>query len=156
MSFKDKLKLFIFELTLAPKQQRSREYHQLDPKIAPLVTALNQLPTVKTIASCQGHAFGRVEPPYVYFNADHKLVTRFITPLRQSYLEGRLHHSWEITAMFNHQTTLCWTLSSPYYDQRFAKNGTYDLGWHRDKVDQDIKILTDLISTRNDLCNLAK
>lgn len=150
MSFKAKLKQLFFELTIAPKEQRSREYQQLDPKIAPLVAALNQLPTVNTIASCQGHAFGRVEPPYVYFNADHKLVTRLITPLRQCYLEGRLHHSWEITAMFNEQATLCWTLSSPYYDQRFAKNSAYDLGWHRDRVDQDIQTLIDLISTRSD------
>lgn len=156
MSLKDKLKHFIFELITAPKEQRLREYHQLDPKIAPLVNALNQLPSVSTIASCQGHAFGRIEPPYVYFNADHELVASFITQLRQCYLDGHLHHSWEITAMFNHQITLCWTLSSPYYDQRFAKNSAYDLGWHRNKVDQDIKVLTDLIPTKSDLCSLAE
>ncbi|HHY0497216.1 hypothetical protein JL857_20760 [Vibrio parahaemolyticus] len=150
MSLKDKLKHFIFELTTAPKEQRSREYDQLDPKIAPLVAALNQLPTVNTIASCQGHAFGRIEPPYVYFHADPKLATQLNILLRQYYEERLLLHSWELTAMFNGQETLCWTLSSPYYNQRFATTGFYCLGWHRGRVDQDLKVLIDLISIKND------
>ncbi|MGR5299448.1 hypothetical protein ACPV5U_29580, partial [Vibrio mediterranei] len=41
------------EMFIAPKNQRAQDYHHIDPKIAPLVSALNQLPRVETIASAK-------------------------------------------------------------------------------------------------------
>ncbi|MGX9520561.1 hypothetical protein ACWX0P_17580 [Vibrio mediterranei] len=155
MSLKDKFKHLYTEMFIEPKNQRAQDYHHIDPKIAPLVSALGQLPSVKTIASCQGHACGRVEAPYVYFKAENTLVTGLMTLLRQCYQRGELHHSWELTGMFNHQSELCWSLSSPYYDRRFATSSVITLGWRRDKVDHDIKTLTHLIATKSTGCNLV-
>ncbi|NOI26805.1 hypothetical protein [Vibrio mediterranei] len=146
MSLKDKVRHLFSEMFIAPKNQRAQDYHHIAPKIAPLVSALNQLPGVETIASCQGHACGRIEAPYVYFKADNDIVTGIMTLLRQHYQRGELHHSWELTGMFNHQSELCWSLSSPYYYRRFAASSVITLGWHRDKVDHDLQTLTQLIS----------
>lgn len=42
----------------------------IDPKIKPVVDALNAIAGIRTLASCQGHSYGiEGKPPYVYFKA---------------------------------------------------------------------------------------
>ncbi|MDF4270177.1 hypothetical protein P3394_23975, partial [Vibrio parahaemolyticus] len=86
MSIKQKLHHLFVELFIDPKEQKSRSYHDLDPKIIPLVNALNSLESVTTIASCQGHAAGWLEAPYVYFNASVPMVQKIVTIIRQAHL----------------------------------------------------------------------
>ncbi|TNZ85674.1 hypothetical protein CGK40_24860 [Vibrio parahaemolyticus] len=143
MSIKQKLHHLFVELFIAPKEQKSRSYHDLDPKIAPLVDTLNSLESVTTIASCQGHAAGWLEAPYVYFNASVPMVQKIVTSLRQAHLNDKFHRAWKICGEFNEQNQLTFTLSSPYYDDNYLKKRVVDLAWNRGKVDEDIRTLSD-------------
>lgn len=70
------------EIFIEPRK-KTRRYEDIDPKIAPLVSQLNAVTTIKTVASCQGHAFGRPEPPYVYFEAKQETVGVFIQAIKK-------------------------------------------------------------------------
>lgn len=96
MSIQQHLHDLVQELWIAPKEQTMRSYDELDPKIAPLVQALNQFDDVVTVASCQGHAAGRQEAPYVYFHAPLPFVQQLVTEIRQAHLDDRFHHAWKI------------------------------------------------------------
>ncbi|WP_129831045.1 hypothetical protein [Vibrio parahaemolyticus] len=157
MSIKQKLHHLFVELFIAPKEQKSRSYHDLDPKITPLVDALNSLENVTTIASCQGHAAGWLEAPYVYFNASVPMVQKIVTIIRQAHLNDKFHHAWKITGEFNEQNQLTFTLSSPYYDENYLEKRIISLAWHREKVDQDINTLVQIINQithEHNSCNL--
>ncbi|MBO0185955.1 hypothetical protein J0683_23945, partial [Vibrio parahaemolyticus] len=154
---KQKLHHLFVELFIAPKEQKSRSYHDLDPKITPLVDALNSLENVTTIASCQGHAVGWLEAPYVYFNASVPMVQKIVTIIRQAHLNDKFHHAWKITGEFNEQNQLTFTLSSPYYDENYLEKRIISLAWHREKVDQDINTLVQIINQithEHNSCNL--
>ncbi|WP_455291497.1 hypothetical protein [Vibrio parahaemolyticus] len=157
MSIKQKLHHLFVELFIVPKEQKSRSYHDLDPKITPLVDALNSLENVTTIASCQGHAAGWLEAPYVYFNASVPMVQKIVTIIRQAHLNDKFHHAWKITGEFNEQNQLTFTLSSPYYDENYLEKRIISLAWHREKVDQDINTLVQIINQithEHNSCNL--
>ncbi|MEK1976178.1 hypothetical protein WOB87_24355 [Vibrio parahaemolyticus] len=157
MSIKQKLHHLFVELFIAPKEQKSRSYHDLDPKIAPLVDTLNSLESVTTIASCQGHAAGWLEAPYVYFNASVPMVQKIVTIIRQAHLNDKFHRSWKICGEFNEQNQLTFTLSSPYYDENYLEKRIISLAWHREKVDQDINTLVQIINQithEHNSCNL--
>ena len=157
MSIKQKLHHLFVELFIAPKEQKSRSYHDLDPKITPLVDALNSLENVTTIASCQGHAAGWLEAPYVYFNSSVPMVQKIVTIIRQAHLNDKFHHAWKITGEFNEQNQLTFTLSSPYYDENYLEKRIISLAWHREKVDQDINTLVQIINQithEHNSCNL--
>ncbi|WP_139686277.1 hypothetical protein [Vibrio tasmaniensis] len=130
------------EIFIEPRKQKARRYEDIDPKIEPLVSQLNTVTTIKTVASCQGHAFGRPEPPYVYFEAKQETVGVFIQAIRKARQRGKLHHPWEIIGQYNHEIQLVWSLSSTYYDQYYLKSNIIDLAWHRDRIDDDIQTLT--------------
>ncbi|MGR5299261.1 hypothetical protein ACPV5U_28120 [Vibrio mediterranei] len=146
MSLKDKVKHLYTEMFIEPKNQRAQDYHHIDPKIAPLVSALGQLPSVKTIGSCQGHVawlHGHVKPPYVYFAANAELAQRLAEALHDS--------DWVIIGPFHHQHQCCFRLQSERYERAFRSwipfQFVYCLGWHRDRVDRDIQTLTSLMSS---------
>ncbi len=135
-----------FELFVAPKEQKARQYQDLDPKIAPLVAALGASDGVKTIASCQGHAAGRLGAPYVYFQAPEALVKHLAKIIREASLADELHHLWEIQGVFNDQYELTFSLSAPYYDSNFLNKGITILAWKREKLDQDLNTLVRLVT----------
>ncbi|APP09281.1 MULTISPECIES: hypothetical protein [Gammaproteobacteria] len=133
------------EIFIEPRKQKARRYEDIDPKITPLVSQLNAVPSIKTLASCQGHAFGRPEPPYVYFVAEQGAVERLIQAVRKARQRGKLHHPWEIVGQYNHDIQLVWALSSTYHDQYYLKSNVIDLAWHRDRIDDDIQTLTHIV-----------
>ncbi|HBC3544399.1 TPA: hypothetical protein KD020_003740 [Vibrio parahaemolyticus] len=148
MSIQQRLRDLVQELWTTPKEQRSRSYDELDPKIAPLVLSLNQFNDVVTIASCQGHAAGRQEAPYVYFHAPLPFVQRFVTEIRQAHLDDRFHHAWKIIGEFNDQNQLTFTLSSPYLDNHYLRKSLLHLAWYRERIDHDIATLTQIVNQR--------
>ncbi|MBE3866733.1 hypothetical protein HJ169_21840 [Vibrio parahaemolyticus] len=148
MSIQQHLRDLVQELWTAPKEQRSRSYNELDPKIAPLVLALNRFDEVVTIASCQGHAAGRQEAPYVYFHAPLPFVQRFVTEIRQVHLDDRFHHAWKISGEFNELNQLIFALSSPYLDNHYLRKNVLRLAWYRERIDQDIVTLTQIVNQR--------
>ncbi|ELB2239720.1 hypothetical protein QNZ93_004587 [Vibrio parahaemolyticus] len=148
MSIQQHLRDLVQELWTAPKEQRSRSYNELDPKIAPLVLALSQFDDVVTIASCQGHAAGRQEAPYVYFHAPLPFVQQLVTEIRQAHLDDRLHHAWKISGEFNERNQLTFALSSPYLDNHYLRKSVLRLAWYRERIDQDIVMLTQIVNQR--------
>ncbi|MGX9517243.1 hypothetical protein ACWX0P_00080 [Vibrio mediterranei] len=145
MSLRNKVRHLFTEMFIAPKNQRAQDYQHIDPKIAPLVSALSQLPGVETIASCQGHVawlHGHVKPPYVYFTANAELAQRIAKTLHDS--------DWILAGQFNHQHQLCFRLHSECYERAHRSwipfQLIYCLGWHRHRVDHDLQTLTQQIS----------
>ncbi len=148
MSIQQHLRDLVQELWTAPKEQRSRSYDELDPKIASLVLSLNQFNDVVTIASCQGHAAGRQEAPYVYFHAPLSFVQQLVTEIRQAHLDDCFHHAWKISGEFNERNQLTFALSSPYLDNYYLRKSVLRLAWYRERIDHDIATLTQIVNQR--------
>lgn len=113
----------------------------IEPKIRPLVDALNAIDGVQTIASCQGHAT-RVSRPYVYFHCPPQVAERIAARLDRVRSQGGLHHDWRLSGEFNGENRLCFHLSAPglRHDQgNLSVFVTYVLG--RKKIDRDLSIL---------------
>lgn len=143
------LSSLIHELTVAPKIQRTQEYRDIDPKISALVSALNKINKVSTIASCQGHIAGHLEPPYVYFYAPNHIVQQLTALIRAN---NQWFIPWEITGVFNEHNQLTFRLSSLFYDTKYLNltSRFLYLGWHRNRVDMDIQLLAKIISDISD------
>ncbi|HHY0408612.1 TPA: hypothetical protein ACVU4B_004941, partial [Vibrio parahaemolyticus] len=93
----------------------------------------------------------------VYFNASVPMVQKIVTIIRQAHLNDKFHHAWKITGEFNEQNQLTFTLSSPYYDENYLEKRIISLAWHREKVDQDINTLVQIINQithEHNSCNL--
>ncbi len=148
MSIQQHFRDLVQELWAEPRKQRLRSYDELDPKIAPLVLALSQFDDVVTIASCQGHAAGRQEAPYVYFHAPLPFVQRLVTEFRQAHLNDHFHHAWKISGEFNELNQLTFALSSPFLDNHYLKKSLLHLAWYRERIDQDIATLTQIVNQK--------
>ncbi len=148
MSIQQNLRDLVQEIWAEPKEQRSRSYNELAPKITPLVLALNQFDDVVTIASCQGYAAGRQKASYVYFHAPLPFVQRLITKIRQAHLNDHFHHAWKISGEFNELNQLTFALSSPYLDNHYLRKNVLRLAWYRERIDQDIVTLTQIVNQR--------
>ncbi|EHJ9985274.1 hypothetical protein KB976_004411 [Vibrio parahaemolyticus] len=148
MSIQQHFHDLVQELWIAPKEQTMRSYDELDPKIAPLVQALNQFDDVVTVASCQGHAAGRQEAPYVYFHAPLPFVQQLVTEIRQAHLDDRFHHAWKISGEFNERNQLAFALSSSYLDNHYLGKSVLRLAWYRERIDHDIATLTQIVNQR--------
>ncbi len=90
-------------------------YSYIEPKIRPLVEALNHLVGVKTIASCQGH-FTRINHPYVYFSCPVETAEVLEARLIDLWRHQGLHYHWHLTGTFNEIGKLCFVLESPRLD----------------------------------------
>lgn len=86
----------------------------LDPRIAPLVRAMNATGVFTTIASCQGHRWRRMAP-YVYFRAPTPVAAMLNRLIDEDILRetGALNYGWRIVAQFNLSYELCFGLISP-------------------------------------------
>lgn len=89
----------------------------VEPRIAPLVSALNAMPGVMTIASCQGH-FALFEPrmAYVYFQAPTDFALALFMQVDRADDEGRFNYWWQIKPVSHRRRGLGWRLGM---EQRF-------------------------------------
>ena len=143
MSIKQKLHRLFVELFIAPKEQKSRSYHDLAPKIAPLVDALNSLESVTTIASCQGHV-NRLSMPYVYFHRSTQQAALIAKRLKELWEKHQLHVRWKLTGQFSTSQILCFHLSAVLYDQSYSQFllwRCWHYGLYRHYIDQDVNVL---------------
>ncbi len=90
-------------------------YSYIEPKIQPLVEALNRLVGVKTIASCQGH-ITRIDHPYVYMSCPIEIAEALAARLIELWRHQGLHHHWHLTGTFNEIGKLCFVLEAPRLD----------------------------------------
>lgn len=120
-------------------KRRKRPYSWIEPKIKPLVDAMNATGVMKTIASCEGHYF-RDMSPYVYFKAPVALAAaleRTLRPERGKPADPRLHHFWTLEGHFNGEYELCFSIRAPKLDR--------SMPLRRKRIDQDILVLAEII-----------
>jgi hypothetical protein len=87
----------------------------IEPGIRPLVDALNAIPGVKTIGSCEGHVRWPgwlYKVPYVYFQAPNDVAEHIANFLRQDMATRRPHmrQAWIIQGLFHPERGLCFHL----------------------------------------------
>ena len=87
----------------------------IEPGIRPLVDALNAIPGVKTIGSCEGHVRWPgwlYKVPYVYFQAPSDVAEHIANFLRQDMATRRPHmrQAWIIQGLFHPERGLCFHL----------------------------------------------
>ena len=120
-----------------------RPYFEIEPKIKPLVDALNRHADIRTIASCQGHYYGKSH--YVYFQSTVEIAGLIARKLRDISILDKpiLMTDWEIYGMFNQDFVLTFLLHSPDYRQRGTSlvQAMWLFGWKRRKLDAELLTL---------------
>ena len=123
-----------------------RDYSEIDPKIQPLVDALNGIAGVQTIASCEGH-FSRISRPYVYFHCPPALAERFAVRLHNLYMADTLHRWWHLTGCFNMEHQLCFCLEAPGLDHDRGLFKTFvNYVIFRKRIDADLGVLSKVLN----------
>lgn len=82
-----------------------------EPRIKPLVDAMNNTGLVQTIASCEGH-FWRTSDPYVSFRCMPTVAEALANALDQIRWSGALHYCWTLQGVFDTSHRLAFTLRS--------------------------------------------
>lgn len=119
----------------------------IDPKIRPLVEALNGIDGVRTIASCEGH-FGRISDPYVYFHCPPATAESMAARLDGLNHQGRLFHWWTLIGCFNCEHELCFRLHAPALDHGRGTIRTFvNYVLFRKRIDGDLALLADELGT---------
>ncbi|EHH1077083.1 hypothetical protein J7I01_002728 [Vibrio parahaemolyticus] len=116
----------------------------IDPKIKPLVDALNRLTTVTTCHSCQGHV-QELSDPYISFRSSQSQAAEIHQTLLQLWRQGKTHTRWALTASFTSRNELRYRLYGVRYSQHFCQFllwRCWHFGIHRHLIDQDINTLT--------------
>lgn len=116
----------------------------IEARIAPLVEAMNQIPIIQTIASCEGHRdwFFLYLPPYVAFNTTVVMAGAIEKALRSCDDERNslsLNYYWEVTATFDEYSELKYTLTIP------GNSSPHPIKATRAKVDRDIQRIIELL-----------
>lgn len=116
----------------------------IDPKIRPLIAAMNQPHTgIKTIACCQGH-YNHSCYPYVFF----RCTTQTASALARRLSTLTTHYSWQVEGTFNAEFELCFLLRSASLTSKKDREGilgellTYVI--RRTRIDEDFSALTGL------------
>lgn len=120
-------------------------YSFIEPKIKPLVDAMNATGLIETIASCQGHGspFGSANRPYVYF----KTTNEFASLLQKTLLESDLcQERWILNGIFNKEYQLCFSLECiEYHEKVTSMFASFHFYFFRNKVDAELLSLVQVI-----------
>ena len=115
----------------------------IEPRILPLVEALNATGLIETIASCEGH-FWRVNDPYVLFRASVKTASQLEAMVRRLHATGCLYHFWRTDGAFDGERCLIFALRAPTLDHLHGELRTF---WNyvvlRKRIDADIQLLAE-------------
>ena len=92
---------------------------EVEPRIRDLVRAMNAIPSVQTVASCQGHCF-RDMPPYVFFVAPESVAACIEKILRGDAISEhpKLQEFWCVKGIFDDSFSLKYYLYSPLLHRR--------------------------------------
>ncbi|MDC7714594.1 hypothetical protein PQU96_10735 [Vogesella sp. LYT5W] len=130
--------------------QRPSSYADIDPGIAPLVEQFAQIPSVQTLASCQGHPT-RHRSPYISFSSTVEIAEAIDARVQGALSQNQLNYYWSIMGVFNQDSRLTFLLYSP--ELKVLARGTwsafYHLGLCRQAVEQDIETIGQLIAGKN-------
>lgn len=116
----------------------------IEPGIAPLCAALNRVPEVRTIWSCEGHP-SEGHRPYVVFSAPQPFAFALDRALcHESRFASGLRFIWKVTANFRDDGSLQWTIDPN--DERFVTRGLLGISrWSRKQVDADVVVLARIV-----------
>lgn len=125
--------------------RRKKPYHVIDEKIRPQVDALNAVPGVETIASCEGH-YSPGDTPYVWFSAPLPFVQALAKVLRDAPEQGIVHAGWHVTGAFDQDYRMKFELRAASYEREawslFGQG--YRLLFRR-RIDADIRCIADRV-----------
>ncbi|MCF8482172.1 MAG: hypothetical protein K9H25_17245 [Rhodospirillum sp.] len=118
----------------------------VDPRIKPLVDAMNATGRIQTIASCEGH-WNRYSTPYVYFHCSTKTASEIHSNLNNLRDTQCLTYYWGIVGLFNEDAKLCFRIQAGELEPPLGLGRTL---WHflfkRTQIDADLQALTFLFS----------
>lgn len=118
---------------------RNRPYSEIEPRVKVLVDCLNGITAVSTVASCQGHTYGK--PPYVYFRAPVDVAAAIEQVLREIAAADRpiLHAEWAIHGLFDETYQQTFLLHAPEYHRRANSIAAFWLfGVKRKRLNADL------------------
>jgi tRNA(Phe) wybutosine-synthesizing methylase Tyw3 len=126
---------------------RKRDYKEIESAIKPLVDSINAVPSLCTIASCQGHWDGR--PPYVYFLAPVSIAAQIEKQLREDAMSNhrQLNANWSVRGLFNENYEQVFLLHAPGYHQGAESlvRAVWLFGIGRRRLDAELVRLTYLV-----------
>lgn len=122
-------------------------YEELDPAIRALVDMMNTVQPLRTIASCQGHWYGK--PPYVYFRAPVYIAAMIERRLREDAMSShpKLHGNWCVRGLFDGDYEQTFLLHAPNY-HRGAESliwAAWLFGVHRRRLNAELLALTHFV-----------
>jgi hypothetical protein len=122
----------------------------IEPGILPVCEALNSLPSVHTLWSCEGHAVW-ADLPYVAFIASQDLAFRVNLLLEsQAGSDDGLHYNWRLIGSFRNDGSLQYILETS--DARLSgwRRALFPLPlFGRRAMNRELQRLADLIATLN-------
>lgn len=92
-------------------------YNYIELPVRPLVDCINAIPSLQTIASCQGHWYGK--PPYVYFKGPARVAALIERQLREDAMSDhpKLVSNWCVNGQFDDAYEQAYMLNAPNYDR---------------------------------------
>ena len=124
---------------LRKRRQRLHPYSWIEPRVKPLVDAMNSTGVMETIASCEGHYLRDISP-YVYFKAPVVLAAaleRTLRPETDKPADPRLHYFWTLDGGFNGEYEPSFCIRAPKLDR--------SMPFRRKWVDHDLLVLADIV-----------
>ncbi len=132
--------LLYHELFRAPKED-------IEPaELIALMGALSHFHDVELLDANRGYLRGdNAGAPCVVFKAPISQIQRMNVVLMELNAQGLLHHHWALTGKLDGLNQLFFRLSSQELDETTRINDVsmwFKMGWHRERIDSDIKRLT--------------
>lgn len=128
------------ELFRAPKEDSE------PAELIALMEAIYQFHDVELLDANRGYLRGNnAGAPCVMFKAPISQIQRMNVVLMELNAQGLLHHHWTLTGKLDGLNQLFFRLSSQELDEAARINDIstmVNMGWHRARIDSDIKRLT--------------
>ena len=123
---------------LQKRRHRKHPYSWIEPKIKPLVDAMNATGVMEVVVSCEGH-YVRGMYPYVYFKSAINIAATLEEDIIHAYLsrKPKLHYIWRMTGDFWERHELCFRLYSPTLKE--------NMPFRRKQVDEDLLVLAEIV-----------
>lgn len=116
----------------------------IEPGVRPLCDALNTLPGVQTLWSCEGHP-ERPTRPYVTFLSSRETAFALHLALVSGAASAGLEFNWWLTAHFDDTGRMRFTIEPNDY-RIPGKPWPFPRRWNRQGIDRDLQRLADLVT----------
>lgn len=118
----------------------------IEPGILPVCAALNAIPGVETLWSCEGHPY-RPSSPYVTFVTSQETAFRIHRLLVCGRDDGRLTYCWWLVANFRDDGSFQYTIKPNDYRLAATSHCLLFPAWRRNTMNQELERLASLLAT---------